>query len=187
MTQNPFRKAISFESHLNLANVSGIEARFYAKVDISQGLDGCWIWTGAIAKGGYGSFGINGTSQLAHRVAWTLHDGDHLRDLCVLHRCDNRRCVNPAHLFIGTQADNIADMVQKKRHTRGKSHIWSRNLKRAQGENNGRAKLTEQDVNAIRQQYAHGNISLKQLGRNYGVSATTIKSIVTRKIWRNVP
>lgn len=98
------------------------EARFFAKVDRSGGPGACWLWTACTYGGGYGSFGLGGRTQYAHRVAYELEVGPIPGGLHVLHRCDVRRCVNPAHLFLGTNADNAADMVSKGRQSRGAEH-----------------------------------------------------------------
>ena len=90
-----------------------IGERFLSKVEKS---DGCWLWTGYVMPNGYGKFGVTPQSvQLAHRVAWWLATGSWPSDK-ILHRCDNRRCVNPAHLFEGSQLDNLRDMTAKGRH-----------------------------------------------------------------------
>lgn len=94
--------------------------RFEAKVNRS-GPGGCWLWTGApVARGygriGFGKTGKGGTVMYAHRFSWELHNGPILDGLNVLHHCDNPPCVNPSHLFLGTQGDNVTDMVQKGRH-----------------------------------------------------------------------
>lgn len=82
--------------------------------------DGCWLWTGRISPTGYGLFdwyrSVRSHPRLAHRMMYTLSVGPIPEGLCVLHRCDNPPCVNPAHLFIGTQQDNMADKVAKGRH-----------------------------------------------------------------------
>jgi hypothetical protein len=91
---------------------------FWAKVDKNGGVPAhlpdlreCWLWTASLFVGGYGRFG----AQRAHRVSWELHHGEVPEGLFVLHRCDNPRCVNPGHLFLGTQTDNMRDMWAKRR------------------------------------------------------------------------
>lgn len=97
-----------------------IEERLWAKTDRSSA-DGCWPWLGGCDKGGYGSIKTrSGQTLRAHRVAWTVAYGDP-GDLHVLHRCDNKPCVRPDHLFLGTHQDNIADLVAKRRASEGQS------------------------------------------------------------------
>lgn len=128
-----------------LAYMERAITRFWSKVD-RRGADECWPWTGTIAKGSrvnikYGQFGLNKTAggcktYRAHRFAWLLANGAVPQDMNVLHRCDNPRCCNPGHLFIGTQRDNIEDQLEKGR--------W------LYCEKAGRAKLTNQIVLAMR-------------------------------------
>lgn len=90
-----------------------LDVRFWAKVDKSTD---CWEWMGNIKEdSGYGSIKNGNTMDYAHRVSWTLHFGTIPKGLCVLHKCDNRRCVNPNHLFLGTYKDNVQDMIKKGR------------------------------------------------------------------------
>lgn len=94
-----------------------IESRFWSKVDTSAGLFGCWLWTGATARG-YGTFGSGGQfgrNVLAHRFAWQRKNGPIPAGMVICHSCDNPPCVNPAHLWIGTHADNVADKIAKGR------------------------------------------------------------------------
>ena len=99
-----------------------VEDRFWSKVRKADG-DGCWEWMGARVKTGYGQIGRSRTRQLiaTHRLSWELYRGAIPSGLCVCHRCDNPRCVRPDHLFLGTQADNIHDMVAKGRHRKSRN------------------------------------------------------------------
>ena len=102
---------------------------------------GCWVWIAAIETSGYGSIGGgNGKVVRAHRASWELHVGEVPEGLCVLHSCDNRRCVNPDHLFLGTKKDNSDDMISKGRDRKAPQR----------GANNGMAKLSQEDIDYIR-------------------------------------
>lgn len=134
--------------------------RFWDKVDI-RGPEECWPWLAAKNKDGYGSFGtgVGTETELAHRWACRpVPEG-----MYVLHTCDNPSCVNPAHLFLGTQADNVADCARKGR----------RNQTRIR-------KLTPEQRSDIADAYATGLWSQSELGRLYGVSQATV-SYITRR------
>ncbi len=88
---------------------------FWAKVNKSSGA--CWFWTVALHGSGYGIFGIGKTTYRAHRISWTLKRGPIPKGLFVLHKCDVRACVNPSHLFLGTNQDNVNDMIRKGRNS----------------------------------------------------------------------
>ncbi len=146
----------------------GLEARFWPKVE-RHGPDECWPWIGARNGAGYGHLGAGRQGEgtlAAHRVAFTLSLGPIPDGLCVLHRCDNPPCCNPAHLFLGTNGDNSRDMA-----TKGRAHQGS--------------KLRVEDIVAIRERVARGERQAA-LARDYGISAATVCELVGRKIWRRV-
>ena len=148
--------------------------RFWDKVDKSGD---CWLWTDSIASHGYGQFHIAKSRPVvrAHRFAWQLEHGSIPDGLCVLHKCDVKACVNPAHLFLGTQADNMHDMRDK---ARGRTCDQS-------GENNCSAKLDEEAVRVIRIYVEHGH-EQKALARHMGISYSTVRNIMTRRTWKHV-
>lgn len=127
--------------------------------NVLQG-EGCWLWTGSKVRNGYGQCGFRGKTSRAHRVAWTLFVGPIPDGMFVCHRCDVRHCVNPEHLFLGTAADNTCDMIRKNRHSFG--------LRLS------RIKLTPEQVAEIQARHGAGDISMRSLGRDYGVSHKTI-------------
>jgi len=153
-------------------------ARFYAKVNQDAPND-CWEWTAHCNEHGYGRMKIDGKHQLAHRVSWLIHNGtipdiagSDCRGTCVLHHCDNRKCVNPDHLFLGTHKDNLTDMANKGRSVPvvGDAHVFS--------------KLTYKKVQEII--YKDQFFSQRILASEYGVSQRTIGNIVNRRSWKHV-
>lgn len=146
--------------------------RFWAKVDIED-LVSCWLWTASKHIDGYGTIVVDGKYMLAHRLAWQLCYGPIPKGKCVLHKCDNPPCVGVHHLFLGTQSDNVADMVAKGRQST------------ARGERNALSKLTESDVLAIR---ALGNQNVRQIdiAKQFGVKQCTVSSILLRQTWAHI-
>lgn len=140
---------------------------FWSKVNKGVRFNDCWEWTASKNRKGYGQFGIQHRCRLAHRVAYALTHGDP-GDKCVLHRCDNPACVNPSHLFLGTKADNNADMRAKGRYARG--------------ETNGQSKLTRDQAFQIR--WAGGK--QHEIAARYGVTQSTVSRIKADKVWIEV-
>jgi hypothetical protein len=165
--------------------------------------DGCWTWTGSVSHQGYARFVINGHEYRASRLMWELHYGSAPSDkLLACHKCDNPVCVNPDHLFLGTQLDNMRDKVSKNRQAVGDNHgsktkPWrcprgdrhgskTKPDRVAKGERNGGAKLTPDNVRSIRDEYAAGGTTSRELGRKHGVSKTAILRIIRGTHWQSV-
>ena len=172
--------------------------RFWARVDRSGGPDACWTWKKIPPKSkGYGYFTVstpNGkVGTLAHRFSWELTNGpipsgDGHQGTCVCHHCDNRACVNPAHLFLGTQRENIADCIRKgrrnnphgaKHFSRTKPHLVPRGVERYN------AKITEDDVRDIRSRVKAGE-PYPSIAASYGLNRHNIANIVLRRTWKHV-
>jgi hypothetical protein len=149
--------------------------RFVTYVSTVPTESGCLEWLGATSSHGYGVFGPkHGDAMQAHRYAWFLHTGEWppAEAPHVLHRCDNRRCVNVAHLFLGTNEDNIRDKIAK-----GRS---------AMGELAGKAKLTNVLVREMRRRFDAGEINQVDAAREYGVSFATSHNVLRHKTWKHV-
>lgn len=138
---------------------------------IEKGPDECWPWTGAKRQNGYGHKGWRGKQYLAHRWMYERRVGPIPEGMVVCHACDNKWCVNPAHLFVGTQKDNVRDMYAKNRQADRK------------GEKCGTSKLTEKEVLEIRAASDAKNVAL---AKQYGVSASLISQIRNRKTWTHI-
>ena len=148
-----------------------VKDRFWEKVDKSGD---CWEWTTGKTGGGYGQFWFNGKTQYAHRFSYELHHGpippgEGYHGTCVCHHCDNPSCVNPDHLYIGTQQDNMDDKAEKGRASRGEA--------------NYKAKLNEDDVKMIRCMRGHTQRALATL---FGVSQAQVDRIINRKTWNHI-
>ncbi len=143
------------------------KAHFWSKVDKSGD---CWEWKAGKTSGGYGVFWMDLKQNLAHRVAMAFSGENVPDDLCVCHTCDNRSCVNPDHLFVGTQQDNLRDMVEKGR---GPDR---------RGENSATAKLTSNDVLSIRSDSRSHCV----IANDYGVAQSTVTRIKNGKRWSHL-
>lgn len=139
--------------------------RFWSKVDMG-GPDECWNWTAALDDG-YGNFGLDGQSGGTHRIAWILTNGPIPAGKHVLHKCDNRACCNPAHLYLGTHQDNMAD--------KARSGVMK-------GEHHPNAKLTNAQRKEICRRYKAGGISQYALAAEFSVDQATISHVVHSKI-----
>lgn len=145
--------------------------RFWSKV-AKRASGECWEWAGYRDKDGYGTFNpVRTKLKKAHRFAYELAHGAIPRGMCVCHHCDNRACVNIAHLFLGTATDNDADRDRKNR--------------QAKGERSGLAKLTRTRVLSIREMYADGT-SQQVIADTMGVHQTAISSVLRGRTWRHV-
>lgn len=164
-----------------------------------RGQDQCWLWGASKTKKGYGRFKFEGRRQRAHRFAWQSMFGRIPAGLHVLHSCDTPSCCNPAHLFLGTNRDNMTDRNQKGRQAKGdrngtRSKPWTRPRgenhpsitkpwSRPRGERHSRSKLTWEQVQKIRQEYTRGVLSQNGLAVRYGVSRSAIEAIVQNRTW----
>lgn len=143
-----------------------LEVRLREKVMVRE--SGCHEWTGRLQPNGYGQIHSGGKTVYAHRAAWELANGSLPDGAFILHSCDNRRCVNPEHLRLGTFQENMDDMTARKR--------------QAHGERNAHAKLSAESVKAIRAETGtHAEIAAR-----HGVSQPLVSMIRSGRIWKHV-
>ena len=147
------------------------EQRFWPKVNKT---DTCWLWTGYTMPFGHGQIRGKDKAVLAHRLSWELHNGPIPEGMEVCHNCpsgDNPRCVNPDHLFLGTQIDNMLDAVKKKRH--------------AFGERQGQAKLKESNIKEIVEMHDSG-MTKTAISRHFNVSRACVSGVLKNTRWKHV-
>lgn len=141
--------------------------RFWSKVAIKDNKEVCWEWQRGKNIGGYGNFDLRGKTFVSHRIAFFMENGIDPKDLCVCHKCDNPACVNPNHLFLGTDKDNVHDMHKKGRF----------GLRRGEGTHN--SKLKDFQVKEILEKHKNGQ-SVPSLCKEYNVSSAIVHSILRR-------
>ncbi len=152
---------------INEMNVTPeIEARFWSYADSSGD---CWLWLGSKINGRYGKFSVRRREFTAHRVSYRLANGSIPDGMHILHRCDNPACVNPSHLFAGTNQDNIADRVAKGRSNRQPKKVYT----------------TIEQVKEIRTRHASGEKS-GQIAKSMSIPPNRVYSIVSRRVWKDV-
>lgn len=144
--------------------MKGITERFFSKVDQSKGPLNCWLWKGAPYKDGYGAFYANRKALRAHRVSWEMAYGDIEEGKKVCHKCDIPKCVNPLHLWLGTDKENVRDAI-----TKGRFSSYHR------------AKLTFDEVKQIRSM--RNSLTQKALAKKFKVSQASISHILGLKTW----
>lgn len=128
---------------------------------------GCWLWLRGLNTTGYGVIKVGGRDEKAHRASWEIYKGPIPRGSKVLHRCDVRSCVNPAHLFLGSQADNVRDMMAKGRGSDSK------------GERNANSKITAAQASEIR----NSTLTLRELAEIYPIKKSMLSNIKQGKNW----
>lgn len=164
MSRNPLEL---YTAHLH----SPLPSPFLDKIEI-KGEDDCWEWKAYRTPEGYGQIRVNWKLWLSHRYMWTLLWGDIPEGLVIMHQCDNPCCVNPKHLLLGTHLNNVQDKEAKGRGNAGAA--------------NGMAKLSDADVEVIRELYHIDNLSQAEIGRRYGVNRSCICKIVNNTHRTNI-
>jgi hypothetical protein len=144
-----------------------IDEKFWLNVDKKSDNE-CWEWTGPIQPNGYGQINYNYKKKYVHRVSYEIHFGKIYDNLLVCHSCDNRKCVNPKHLFLGTHLDNSHDMVSKGRAVNPTK--WA-------------AKITFKDAENIRELNSIG-FHVDFLSTRYELTRSTIRNIIAERIWK---
>jgi len=163
-----------------------IKTRFWSHVTKGNNND-CWEWFGAHDHFGYGHLKILGKLVSSHRLSWVLHKGKIPLNMCVLHRCDNPKCINPDHLFLGTKKDNNLDKETKGRanHAFGNRHGRYVSPWDSRGEKNSNAILTKKQVIMVREMAKKG-YSIALLSRKLSVSEGCLRNIVKRRTWKHL-
>jgi len=152
------------------------DTKIWTKVDKTGS---CWLWQGVLYPNGYGRIRFRGREEYTHRVSYILAHGPILAGMSICHKCDVRNCVNPDHLFMGTQKDNMADMVSKSRQA-------PPDITKRVGTDNGRSVLSESDVLAIRRNFVYTRGIYQKLALKYSVTPEMIGNIIRRSSWTHI-
>ena len=142
---------------------------------------GCWLWISYTAPNGYGRFKVDRKPIAAHRYSWSAVNGEIGDGLHICHKCDTRSCVNPDHLFAGTQAENVMDMVQKSRQSKGMAHANSIKTRRV-GDRNHNSVLSPAIVLKIRRDKR----PQRAIAKEHGISQCLVSNIKLNKTWRHI-
>jgi len=151
--------------HFDLSKYQHIVDRFYKSVNIKNWND-CWLWSGSFQKNGYGYLSVSQKNLSAKRVSWAIHNKKNPGNNFICHKCDNPKCVNPAHLYAGTPQDNSNDMKERNRSLRG--------------EKCPAAKLSNDDVVEIKNRYHNGELQ-RLLAKEFGVTREHVNKIINGK------
>ncbi len=171
VSQDTIRRTLSRKGVLKTKIDINKKINIWNHYEVSE--NSCWEWTLSLRTDGYGQFCVEGKMHGAHVLAYEVHNKTKVsRGLLVCHTCDNPKCINPDHLFLGTHQDNKNDCVGKHRHSRGEKVNTS--------------KLDEKQVMEIRKIYEKGNKNQKELGIIYGVSQVQISSIIRKQSWSHI-
>lgn len=139
---------------------------------------GCWLWLGRVTSSGYGGATVNNRKMVAHRWVYEVIKGEAIGSKLLCHRCDNRVCVNPDHMFIGTPLDNMRDCAKK-----GRIHRWERSRS---GEGNPCCRLTEQMVRKMREIRSETGASYAAIARQFGVSQRGAHAAIRGENWGHI-
>lgn len=148
-----------------------MDERFWSKVDKSGD---CWEWIACKTKAGYGQYSVNGSREYTHRLSWEYKYGPITSGIFVCHKCDNPACINPEHLFLGTQKDNMGDCHAKGRGSKPPIHY---------GESHPMSKLTEEEVIRIR---SFSHLGPPGVGKLFGISRQLAGAVLKRQIWKHI-
>lgn len=148
-----------------------LEQRYWEKVIKGKDINDCWKWKATKSEFGYGYMNHKKKTLMAHRASYMIHYGKIKEGLSVLHKCDNPECSNPLHLFLGTQTENMQDMMEKKRYPNGSNHPKS--------------KITEEEVMRIKNLRVEGN-TYKEIAKIMKVDYSNVRNILSGNTWKHI-